>query len=312
MEILRNELETTTKRWAYYKMMQPSTSSSSASSLAGMSVQLQDDKFYKHLLKVFTRPLDEERNTLLHYAVYMEDDEMISYIVLLSRQVHLLPDVVLCENIRGFTANDYSLGCSVGSTVPTTMSALTETGKDMMKQRTLDNKSLSEQQKFNFQPLLWTVISVLIGRFIMNCNWIMSLIISGTSRAMNRSFLGDDDDDNGDGSDIDLTIIFYVYHLTWILLHNIFVYGRRFVNYLCVPWQIQILLMVFIPLNMKLKHFDFVLMTIPSKIFHHPLGSFFAGILPRKQRIAGADVWSFIILTIVFAFMKSLYYAIVF
>jgi hypothetical protein len=271
-----------------------------------MSVQLQDAKYYKHLLKVFTRPLDEERNTLLHYAVYMEDNEMISYIVLLSRQVHLLPDVVLHENIRGLTANDYSLGCSVGSTVPNTMSSLTKTGKVMMKQRTL------ELQKFNFQPLLWTVISVLIGRFIMDCNWIMSLIISGTSRAMNRSFLGDEDDDNGDGSDIDLTIIFYAYHLTWILLHNIFVYGRRFVNYLCVPWQIQILLMVFIPLNMKLKYFDFVLMTIPSKIFHHPSGSFFAGILPRKQRIAGADVWSFIILTILFAFMKSLYYAVAF
>ena len=316
MEILRNDLETTTKRWAYYKMMQSSSttttstlsSSSSPISTTGMPIQILDDKYYKHLLKVFLRPLDEERNTLLHYAVYMEDNEMVSHIVLLSRQVNLFPDVMLCENIRGLTANDYSLGCSVGCTIPHTMSVLTKKAKDMMNERTLHDKTLSQQQKFNFnfQPLIWTIVSVLIGRFIMNCNWIVSLIISGTSRTMTRSVLDDDDD----GSDTDLTIIFYSYHVTWKLLHHIFVYGRQFVNYLGVPWQIQVLLMVFIPLNMKLKHFDFISITIPLKIFHHPLTSLLVGtILPRKQKkVAKADLWSFIILTILFTLMKSLLY----
>jgi hypothetical protein len=296
MELLREELEATAQRWVYYKMQSSPTCSASRGGLT--SVQF-DERYYNLLMKVFIRPLDEENNTLLHYAVYLEDYDMISYVVLLLRRLELFSSVVLYENARRRTANDYALGCSRGSAIPKMMAILTEEAKAAMTKERTTPHSISPRS-YSFQPLVWTITCLLVGRYIMGCTWAISLIVVGVSRTMTESSRFDGYD-NG----INPVVIFFSYHLTWILLRSLLIHGLNCVNYLGIPWQIQVLVAVFVPLNMKLKHYEFLLITIPSKTFYNSLMTFL-DITPTKGKIRRAVVWDFIILTTIAAFVNCL------
>ena len=90
IELIHQEIHNATEEWILLKVRTSYSANAGrgvyeSASNRGISVPL-DRSYYARILEVLVRPLDGDKNTILHYAVYTEDYEMISYLAQVSRQ----------------------------------------------------------------------------------------------------------------------------------------------------------------------------------------------------------------------------------
>eukprot|EP00536_Pseudo-nitzschia_multiseries_P010945 jgi/Psemu1/67657/estExt_Genemark1.C_3530003 len=140
IEIVDQEISNMTEEWILMKM-RTSTSTSAgpgvyeSTSKRGISVQ-QDRSYCKRILQLLTCPLDKDGNSMLHYAVYTEDHEMISYLIQIARQNKAFAKFVCYMNCRGLNADDFTVGCTgVDSPVPSLMAALTKEAVEILDEK---------------------------------------------------------------------------------------------------------------------------------------------------------------------------------
>mmetsp|Transcript_16393 Transcript_16393/g.42292 ORF Transcript_16393/g.42292 Transcript_16393/m.42292 type:complete len:315 (+) Transcript_16393:159-1103(+) len=69
-------------------------------------------------LNVLTRRLDDDGNHSLHYAVYVEDYEMVSFMVSEARRADKFAEFVTRANDRGQTALDFAVCCTKDPRIP--------------------------------------------------------------------------------------------------------------------------------------------------------------------------------------------------
>lgn len=85
----------------------------------------------------FTTPLDEDGNTLLHYAVYYESFDSISGIYHLSSSFGILAEVFLKENSYKMTPLDFSKCCVKDKRIPARMKMCTDAAKEDLASKQL-------------------------------------------------------------------------------------------------------------------------------------------------------------------------------
>jgi hypothetical protein len=129
------------------------------------------------------RPLDEERNTILHYAVYLEDEGMVSYLVHIGRRYQLFPELMMYKNINHLTASAYIGSCSMNSVLPTIVASLMQEAREAIEANQVGPTSRRMIQESlhphpTFSPLFRTMLCLAVGRFVFHCNWSVSLLLT--------------------------------------------------------------------------------------------------------------------------------------
>lgn len=137
----------------------------------------------------FLRGLDEDQNTMLHYAAYYESQEMISVILSLCQQYHTHSEVFLAENIYGRIPLDYcKWGYRKDPSVCKRMEELTDVAREEHKEKNPSASALLEPiweslQKIDWISLFISLISILMGKYVFGRGVLLSVLICGLSRS---------------------------------------------------------------------------------------------------------------------------------
>lgn len=99
--------------------------------------ELSESKLISAVSIYFVSPLDDDGNTLLHYAVYYESLEVIGAIYYLSISFHALQHVFLKENLRGMIPLDFCNCCVKDSSIPDRMKLFTEAAREKVESKQL-------------------------------------------------------------------------------------------------------------------------------------------------------------------------------
>jgi len=145
----------------------------------------RDKRYQKLILRVLTRPLDEEGNTLLHYAVYTESLEMIEHLTDVARQHNAFAKFMVCTNDRNLTACDYVQGCTWDNiTVPKLVATLTNEALDLLEGKDNSKNASSQRTKESHKyrtlavdSLIDVLLGFLVGRYVAGSGWLASMTI---------------------------------------------------------------------------------------------------------------------------------------
>ena len=188
IHIIDHEVKNATEEWRILKkrMSLSSDANSEANKSVlncGLSVRL-DKSYHNRILEVLTRPLDEDRNTVLHYAVYMENYEVIAYLTQVARRYNIFARFLVCANNRNLMAHDFLAGCtSKNCSVHTFVTTLTNEALVLLKEKQevryargskMMGRYLTDslrESMFNF------VLYVLVGRYVVRSGWLTSSAI---------------------------------------------------------------------------------------------------------------------------------------
>jgi curved DNA-binding protein CbpA len=150
-----------------------------------------DDSFKDAMLSTLLRPLDDDGNHVLHYAVYMEDNGMISYLIDEARKVERFAEFVVSANARGQTVLDYSfVDCfdAKDITIPGRVQALWDESTEVLESRKLGPtfqrfaRKLVPTGLHNLEPTFYTICALAVGMLLFKCGWPMSIVIAGFAR----------------------------------------------------------------------------------------------------------------------------------
>jgi len=225
-----------------------------STSKRGFSVNL-DQSYYKRILDVLINPIDEERSSILHYAVYLEDHEMLSYLAQVAKRYHCFAKFVTYTNTRGMNASQYTAGCT-GDSVPALMTTLTKEAKFILeerRQRTIKNQQRRAGNIFAHpyaDPLFCVFLCFIVGRYVTCSGWITSSVIIGLSHLIHLI--------ESDQATIVSKAYFFTLHIGWYLLREIFFRGWNLIDSIdktfSVAWQLQVVGLVIIPFIVKLRY----------------------------------------------------------
>lgn len=258
IEIIHQDLTKTTEEWIRLKMRASSAAKAGpgvyeSTSKRNSSVQF-DERYFKRILQLLKRPFDADQNSILHYAVYMEDRDMILYLVQIARQYNIFARFLVYKNNRNLTAGDFGrdYNCSVSSLITT----LTKEACDILdeKNRLRAARKQVEPSVFDHplvDPLLNLILCLVFGRYVTRSGWIVSWIIIGLAHWVEL------------GSKKTSTIrisksFFFSLHTVWYLFVGCILRGFdliiRVSTSIPVPWQLQLLGLAAAPLLVKLRH----------------------------------------------------------
>ncbi|OEU17056.1 hypothetical protein FRACYDRAFT_239659 [Fragilariopsis cylindrus CCMP1102] len=261
VEIIHQKINNTSERWLRLKMRTSTTTTVNkyagvyqSTSKRGFSVNV-DQGYYKRILDVLINPIDEERSSILHYAVYLEDHEMISYLAQVAKRYHCYAKVVTYTNTRGMNASQFTAGCT-GDSVPALMTTLTKEAKFILeerRQRTIKNQQRPVGNIFAHpyaDPLFCVFLCLIVGRYVTCSGWITSSVIIGLSHLIHLI--------ESDQATIVSKAYFFTLHIGWYLLREIFFRGWNLVDSIdktfSVAWQLQVVGLVIIPFIVKLRY----------------------------------------------------------
>lgn len=242
VEIVHEEMVIATEQWLSFKLREPNANIHSENH--GLSITL-DDRYYRHILRTLMRPLDEERNSILHYAVYLEEEGMILYLVHVARRYHRFPDLMMYKNVHGLTASDYGGSCSKESSLPGLIASLMQEARDALEEQTIGKVSLrmiqeSLLQRPSFFPLFRTLTCLAVGKFVFRSNWVVSSIL--TVLATCHEINGVESRHRRENR-ISFGTYFLTIHLCWFLTRTVCVHGWKVIlslmDALPLPWEIQ-------------------------------------------------------------------------
>jgi curved DNA-binding protein CbpA len=261
VEIIHQEINNASEGWIRLKMRTSTTTVNKyagvyqSTSKRGFSVNL-DQGYYKRILDVLINPIDKERSTILHYAVYLEDHEMISYLAQVAKRYHCFAKFVTYTNTRGMNASQYTAGCTGDSVVPVLMTTLTKDAKSILdgnRQRTIKNQRRRAGNILAHpyaDPLFCVFLCLIVGRYATCSGWIASSVITGLSHLMHLTEF--------DQATIIFKAYFFTLHIGWYLLRGIFFRGWNLIDSIdetfSIPWQLQVIGLVIIPFIVKLRY----------------------------------------------------------
>jgi hypothetical protein len=232
VEIIHQKINNASEGWLRLKMRTSTTTVNKyagvfqSTSKRGFSVNL-DQGYYRRILDVLINPIDEERSTLLHYAVYLEDHEMISYLAQVAKRYHCFAKFVTYTNTRGMNASQYTAGCT-GDYVPALMTTLAKEAKSILEercQRTIKNQQRRAGNIFAHpyaDPLFCVFLCLIVGRYVTCSGLIASSVIIGLSRLIHLIEF--------DQATIMLKAYFFTLHIGWYLLREIFFRGWNLID----------------------------------------------------------------------------------
>jgi len=213
-----------------------------------------DKRYQKLILRVLTRPLDEEGNTLLHYAVYTESLEMIEHLTDVARQHNAFAKFMVCTNDRNLTACDYVQGCTWDNiTVPKLVATLTNEALDLLEGKDNSKNSSPQRTKESHKyrtlaadSLLDVLLGFLVGRYVAGSGWLASMTIIALAYFAEA----------GEGAPSGTTAtqrtkparlskaLFFALHTGWYLLVGVLSSFQHLLealsNQIPVPWQLKL------------------------------------------------------------------------
>eukprot|EP00550_Attheya_septentrionalis_P011495 CAMPEP_0198302490 /NCGR_PEP_ID=MMETSP1449-20131203/55389_1 /TAXON_ID=420275 /ORGANISM="Attheya septentrionalis, Strain CCMP2084" /LENGTH=479 /DNA_ID=CAMNT_0044004847 /DNA_START=36 /DNA_END=1472 /DNA_ORIENTATION=- len=134
-----------------------------------------DDRFREEVLNVLMKPLDEDGNHALHYAVYLEDDEMMYYLVGEARKIDRFPTLFTSTNHRGETVLDFCICCHKDPTIPDRVQAFWDEANETIESRKLGPTFQRLVDKLvhstNFEPTGRTMCALFVGKYIFQWGW---------------------------------------------------------------------------------------------------------------------------------------------
>jgi curved DNA-binding protein CbpA len=263
-EIVHQEINSATEEWIRVKARTsvPTDigqgvyrSTSTSSNRGGVSFRL-DKSYHKQILRVLSRPLDEDGNTVLHYAVYLEDHEAIAYLTQVARRYKFFAKFIVSTNNRNLTACNYVEGCTWDNcTVPTLVTTLTNEALDRLqeKQRKRTTRHRNERRFSEHplaDPLFDVILCILVGRYVTCSGWVASRVIIALAHFAGA---GDCKSDAANATTTTTTSIttirlsktlFFALHTGWYLLVGIISRGKdlteAFSDGIPFPWQLQL------------------------------------------------------------------------
>jgi curved DNA-binding protein CbpA len=269
VEILRREMQTATERWLSFRLREAHAKFPPRNN--GLSVSL-DDRCCRHIFRSLMRPLDEERNTIWHYAVYLEDEKMISYLVHVARRYQLFPELIMYKNIHHLTASAYAGSCSPDSVLPGILASLMHEARGTLEEKRFGATSRrmiqeSFQPHPSFYPLLRTMICLAVGRIVFRCSWAVSLVLTIVVTLHNKK---------GEGplkerKVLSLASYFVAIHIWWFLARMVFMHGRTAMasitfNTLPCPWEFQIFGFIVLAFTLKMQHVTNILNVLADAV----------------------------------------------
>ena len=127
--------------------------------------------------------LDDDGNTLLHYATYYESSEMIGYLSYKARSCDVFPGVFLNENVYGHIPLEFSKwGYRKDPAIHGRMEALTDAAREEYKVKNPTMEMVAEKfwnvvRNINWSRLFNVTFSFLIGTRLFGCGIIVSFAV---------------------------------------------------------------------------------------------------------------------------------------
>ena len=136
------------------------------------------------------RAVDEDGNTLLHYAVYYESPEFISFLVHFAESVENLPELILKSNLHGEQASDFAK-IAENRFIQTTVEGLVEmANKELERTQWLPvvqdagRRLWVIAKTINIRASSATLLSMVVGRYCFGCGYLSSFLITASSQDM--------------------------------------------------------------------------------------------------------------------------------
>ena len=156
-------------------------SANSVESDGGVQVKI-DSSLRNEVLRVLLVPLDQDGNHLLHYAVYFEDNDMVSYLIQEARHWERFAEFITSKNLRGFTAMDYAL-LSGNKSVEKQMTALWKEAQDVLDSRKLVPtfwRLMGDLRNApSIEPAIFSAFGLFLGYLVFETGWFVSLVFVG-------------------------------------------------------------------------------------------------------------------------------------
>mmetsp|Transcript_22252 Transcript_22252/g.61960 ORF Transcript_22252/g.61960 Transcript_22252/m.61960 type:complete len:714 (-) Transcript_22252:195-2336(-) len=261
IEIVHQEISNATEEWILMKM-RTSTSTRAgpgiyeSTSKRGISVE-PTSSYCKRILRLLTRPLDKDGNSILHYAVYIEDHEMISYLIQVARQNKSFARFVGYMNYRKLNAFDFTIGCTWdNSPVPSLMATATKEAIGVLNEKQRRRASRHRQDRSLYDhPVVDSVFNIfmclVVGRYVTCSGWVISCVITVSAHWVelwNKSTPA-------------LRIskaFFFTLHTGWYLLGGILLKSRDLMltvgDNIPIPWQLQIVGVLTLPFIVNFRY----------------------------------------------------------
>lgn len=158
------------------------------SAIRSGSNEVNHSEIAEPMAKSLTQALDEDGNTLLHYAVYYESSDTIGALYYFANTFDILAEVFLKENAYGMIPLDFTQCCVKDESLPARMKVHTDAARE-----DLANKQVWPSLKKSARRL-WGVISnldvsallgpmnfvasYLIGRHLYRCGLMSSFLLA--------------------------------------------------------------------------------------------------------------------------------------
>lgn len=189
IEIIHDGIGSTMNEWVTEKLMEKLRDGKTPDTKLEV-----DDSFNDAILNTLLSAMDHDGNNIFHYAVYMEDNQVISYLVDEARKVNRFAEFIVGTNDRGQSALDFSIVCTKDPTIPGRVQAFWDEAHEIIENRKLGPSfrlfvsKLVPRDLTSLEPTLYTICALMVGRRLFECGWFMSFLIAGGAHSLEDQF----------------------------------------------------------------------------------------------------------------------------
>lgn len=189
-------------------------------------------------LHTITRPLDDDGNTILHYAVYWEKPSIIRSLVNLAQQHLLLDQIMMAKNVNGHTPSNFARA-AIDASIKQLMQSQEVLVKMHREQTKIGPASVKAGKELatilrhaDWATTLCSILGYWVGARGFRLHFILCML--GVAILQNKSYFKDDSDEQPYFFEIAMTAY---YLLCSVVVH--FIYPA-----MNVSWWLQLILLL--------------------------------------------------------------------
>lgn len=187
IELVHDKIRDVAELWLQEKFLQQERD---GKSITVDSINIDNNLRERVLVNALLVPLDEDRNNILHYAVYYCNKELLSYLVEKARKCERLEEFVLSKNVYGLGIKDYAIFVEDKAIENLINRLMQEVEKEIENRRFVPTfwRLVAKYDKISSVALFVLFgYGVLMGLIIFNAGWLVSLGVINSTLARSES-----------------------------------------------------------------------------------------------------------------------------
>ena len=138
---------------------------------------MNEQEIIMDVIRFFIRPLDDDGNTILHYAAHYESPDVMHMVYHTAAQFQRLPDVFLHENVHGHIPLAYCCPGGERPSVRERLQSLTQLARDQQPMQKTIRRMKGLFTNFDLAATIATGAYIFVGRYIFETGALASTIL---------------------------------------------------------------------------------------------------------------------------------------